>query len=373
VKLLLTGGHLTPALATIDYILQHQPDWQLVFMGREYSQTQAKQKSREVVEIKNRQLEFISFDSPRFTILQWWNILVRIPRLGVATIRAFGILIRQRPNVVLSFGGYLAVPITLAAWILRIPVITHEQTSSAGLANRIIARWAKFVAVSYPTSIPGFPKEKVVLTGNPLRLSLLQKRPTKPDWVSTSQSTKPVLYITGGNQGSEIINSVVSQAIPQISRKWLVIHQCGAATTSANYKATLERIKKKLPPASQKNYLIREWIDEAELAWIYAQAQCVVSRAGANTTLELETLQIPAILIPLPFSHASEQLHNAQALVKLKLATLIEQKDFNTETLLKALTTYQNKSRKRRHSISEAEIVAPAKQLTQLIRRAGNL
>lgn len=350
-KILISGGHLTPALAFIEYIKKNHPDDVIVFVGRVHSRTGVKQESREKSETSKKGVEFIAFKSIKLSKNTILDRIKSIPVLITSTLRSIAILGKTKPNVFVSFGGYLAVPITFAAWIMRIPIITHEQTRTAGIANKLISKFANKIAVSYEDSIKYFPKNITFLTGNLIRQNILSKSNSKPKWME-KLSKKPILYITGGSQGSEIINHTVAQILKQITNDWLVIHQCGNATQTRNYKKELNLLRKGLPSANRNNYFVIEWLSENELSWIYSNTKAIVSRAGANTTEEIAARGIPSVLIPLPFSHNDEQLKNAQALSDKSQAILLEQKFLSPKTLIKSIDLINKYNRKFSRNLS---------------------
>ncbi len=347
-KLLITGGHLTPALGLIDYIKEEHAQDSVVFIGRDYSQEKSKQPSKERLEIEKRSVKFISFRSGKFAEYNPIALLHSVYLSVTAFFHAGSIILRERPNIVVSFGSYLAVPVAVAAWLLHVPVITHEQTRTIGSANRFIMNVAKVIAVSYPDSV-SLVSKNVVVTGNVLRKQLLQKNPTQPTWI-TKKPEKPILYITGGSQGSEIINTVVAQCLPQLLKDWFVIHQCGSTSQKRSYIQELENSREQLKTNQRSQYIVREWVSVDELAWIYSQAAGIISRAGANTAQEIGVFAIPAILIPLPFSRNDEQLLNAQWLAQTGGAVLINQKDLTKESIIAALNQvhHSNKTMKKK-------------------------
>jgi len=335
-KLLISGGHLTPALALIDYLQSEEVTLEIIFAGRLFSQKKNKQESQEKEEISKRKIKFVAFDAPR-PPTNFAQKITFVLNLKIAFCKALWLMIKFRPKVFLSFGGYLAVPLGIAAWTLGIPVVTHEQTKTAGQANKFLAKFAKKIAISYPETEKLFPKKKTILTGNPIRPDLLSTRPQRPDWSKGFSKSKPTLLMTGGNQGSYIINTTVAQIIPKVINSWNVIHACGNPTQKINYKNELDKIKKKLNATNRKSYVIKEWLTTPELAWIYNTADGIISRAGANTIQEIAFAQIPAILIPLPFSKGKEQLLNAKSLTDSGAAILLEQKKLNADSLLEKI------------------------------------
>lgn len=331
-KLLLVGGHLTPALAFIDYLQAKAPEVSLVFLGRLYARKQSKQLAHEKTEVEKRGVMFVPFDSGKLIAAHPVFQLVHLALLVITVPLALIKLIQLKPSVVLCFGGYLGVPISLAAWVLRIPIVTHEQTRGLGLANRLISFFAKKTALSHKESLKFVAKSKAVVTGNPVRRTLFTPNPTKPAWI-TKNIDRPIIYITGGSQGSEIINSTIAQLLETLTKQWVVIHQCGAASTQRNYKKELLSAAQILSKKSRDRYNVREWVADQELAWIYQQAQIVISRSGANTVEELCRFAIPSILIPLPFAHQQEQLKNAEAMKRIGGAVIIDQKSLDPKTL----------------------------------------
>ncbi len=337
-KILISGGHLTPALSLIDFVLEHKND-QLIFVGRKYSQTALQQHSVEQAELEKRGLPFIEFDSGKFDLTQPYLLPLQMIKFLKSFFTARSILSQKKPDIFVSFGGYLAVPLALAAWTLGIPVVTHEQTAAPGFANRCIAHFAKKIAISFPETAKDFPSKKVILTGNPLRQQLWVKNTTKPEWIM-KPSQRPLLYVTGGSQGSQTINQTIQEILPQLLQEWDVIHQCGKPNSVMNYKEQLELAKSKLAVSQQAQYVIREeWISEDDLAWIYQHAWGIISRAGANTVQEIIKAAVPTILIPLAHAHHDEQTKNASLLTRNQAALLLTQKELNAESLLNKLNT----------------------------------
>ncbi|GIK83803.1 MAG: UDP-N-acetylglucosamine--N-acetylmuramyl-(pentapeptide) pyrophosphoryl-undecaprenol N-acetylglucosamine transferase [Patescibacteria group bacterium] len=344
-KLLISGGHLTPALAFIEYIQKEHPSDEIIFIGRLYSKKNKQQISQEKTEIEKLGVRFIPFTSVKLTQNTLLAKIISIPSLLLKAVKTTTLIAKEKPDIFVSFGGYLAIPVAIACWIMRVPVVTHEQTRTAGIANTIISKFANKIAISYKESETYFPKSRTVLTGNLIRQAVLQTSKVLPEWMQ-KKPTKPLLYITGGSQGSEIINRTVSQILKPLLKNWVVIHQCGKPSGTTSYLKELTAAKNQLSQANQENYYIREWITKDELAWIYSNAEGVISRSGANTTEEIALNKIPAVLIPLPFSHNDEQLKNAQALSNNKQAILLEQKNLTPEVLLEATDLIQKYHRK---------------------------
>lgn len=348
-RLLFSGGHLTPALAVIDYIQASHPEIEIVFVGRLHARQSDKQPSPEKQEISKRKIKFVPFNSGKFGEGSLPQKIYQLFLTVVSTFRAFFIVARYQPSAFISFGGYLAVPLAVASWLWRVPILTHEQTRAIGVANRFIANLANKVAISFAQTGEGLPKSKVVITGNPVRPSVMSDG-VQPSWFF-SQSSKPILYVTGGSQGSEILNTTIARAADALLKDWIVIHQCGFASKTRNYQHELGLARQRVSKQKQDRYYIRPWIEESELAWIYNNAEAVVTRAGANTLQEIVQKQVPSIIVPLPFSNNDEQLLNAKALSEQEAAILLQQKDLDPNSLQVALAQLQKKSSRFRRNL----------------------
>lgn len=376
-KILLSGGHLTPALAMIDYLQENHPEDELVFVGRIYSQNKLKQKAREKAEITKRGIKFIAFDAPKKpTPINFFHLFISkllLPgKFFVAFLKAWKIFKTHRPDVYLSFGGYLALPLSLAAKITKTRIITHEQTHAAGFANQFIAKFADKVAISDSASLHYFPQEKTVLTGNPIRPQLLEKKPTPPKWIKNTINTKeslPLLLIMGGSQGALIINHTVEKALKELTKKWQIVHLCGRANQAHNYYEELTRAKSQLPVAQKKNYLVREWASAADLAWLYKNATLGLSRAGANSVMEITALNLPTLFIPLENTHHQEQRKNAQQLVDKKAALILPQSKLTPESLVTCLEELQKSASPFKKNLQKYTLSPSAtKKIYQLIQ-----
>ncbi|MDQ3008543.1 MAG: glycosyltransferase [bacterium] len=372
-KILITGGHLTPALATIEYIRQHHPADKVIFFGREFSQPALKQISQEKKSIELLEVPFVNFSAPKFGNTTLVERLLLPFTLGSAILKAWLLLGKYKPTIFLSFGGYLAVPVAFACKLRRIPIVTHEQTTVLGKANQAIASIANAVAVSFPGQYP-ISDKKIVVTGNPVRSSLLNSHVVMPSWLKLTPTQQlPLLYVTGGNQGSQTINGVVAQMLPELLKEWVVIHQVGNAHARQNYRKDLERTKSKLSKELQPRYYIKEWVNEAELTWIYHHATAAISRAGANTVQELGIAKLPAILIPLPFALQDEQLLNARLLADSGGALVIHQKDFSSAVAFSSLQKIKRYQRSMRQKLTTLSFTAEgAHKLYALVQEISN-
>lgn len=262
-----------------------------------------KAEALEYQELSNlSNLRYLSITTGRLQRKFFVNVrqsLFALLKTPIGFIQSFWWLIRYRPDVVLSFGGYVAVPVVVNAWLLNIPIITHEQTQTMGLANRIIGLFVN-----------------KVLKGSILRKEILE---AKIEDANT-------IFVTGGSQGSHAINLAIEEIIGELVIRFTVIHQMGDSSFR-DFEAA-----KKI-----KGYFPKKFLTGEEQAKAMAGAKIIISRAGANTLAEIAYFGKPAILIPIPWASAAEQEKNARVLTDLKMAEIIDQKDLSGKTLLAAI------------------------------------
>lgn len=303
-RVVVIGGHLTPALAVIEK-LRTKSDVEIFFIGRKFAMEGDKEESTESQTIPKLGIPFYQLSAGRLQRRLTRYTLLSLLKVPIGFYLAWQYLREIRPEVVLSFGGYLALPVVVAAKWQKIPIVTHEQTIVFGLANRIIARLADKIALAWEESTQFFPSNKTVLVGNPIRASLLEvtRRPGKT----------PLLYFTGGNQGAHIINQTLLEILPELLEMCEVVHQTGSSRNSLDLEKAL-RVQKQLPTNLASRYLVKKWFETEELVKIFSRATLVIGRSGANIVTELAALGIPAILIPIPWVTQDEQTKNARVL-----------------------------------------------------------
>jgi UDP-N-acetylglucosamine--N-acetylmuramyl-(pentapeptide) pyrophosphoryl-undecaprenol N-acetylglucosamine transferase len=348
-KIVITGGHVTPALAVIDILQKKYPEIEIVFIGRKYVNEREKSESFEYKEIASRKIRFIHLVTGRFTRAFTVGALQNILTIPYGFSRAYTIIKKEKPDAILSFGGYLALPVAYCAKLQKIPVFTHEQTVVPGLANTMIARIAQKVFISFPESTRHFKSEKVIYTGNPLRESIF-----KDSAPFDLPSGLPAIYITGGSLGAHAINALIEQILPQILEKAVVIHQTGNVQEYDDYHR-LSQFKGMLKADLRKRYILKEHVADDEIGSIYKAVDLVIGRSGANTFFELIALGKPALFIPLPWAAGNEQREHA-AIFKNQGAGEVFEQDGNSEELrlliekmLIHLSQYANKTKELIH------------------------
>mgnify|MGYP001610348584 CR=1 FL=1 len=317
----MTGGHLAPALAVIEEI-RKSTDWDIVWIGRKYAMEGENISSIEADVIPKLDIPFYTIDAGRLQ-RKWTNQTIpSLLRIPLGFYQSLILLLKLKPGVVMSFGGYLSLPVVFAGWLLRIPIVSHEQTVVSGLANRLAGFFADNILISFQGSSLDFPHHKTILVGNPVRRSVLE--------VKRKVARPKLIYVTGGNQGSQIINKTISAILPKILTSFQVIHQTG----QLDYKTYVAR-KRQLKMA--RRYKVFANLDPAEIPKILARASLVISRAGANTVSEISAVGVSAIFIPIPWSERGEQEKNARMLARIGIAKVIQQDRLTPKSLLGAL------------------------------------
>lgn len=291
----LTGGHFSPSYCvTLALIRQGIP---VVYFGRASAFEDRKDKSLEQDIIAALpQVSFISLNAPRL------NSLLQLPLLLSSVYTVLVALLKNRPQYVLTFGGYVSFPVSFVAWLLHIPIYLHEQTIAPGEANIRLALVASKVFVSFPETVENFPNGKVICTGNPL-LERYQNE-TKPKWFD-KLTNKPILLVLGGSSGSHSLNNLIAPLLTELSMRYSVVHQIGDSSYQ-DFDA-LSKLK-------SDSYIPMKFIQPTDLSFLLQRAHIVLTRAGANTFFDLVYYQKPSILVPLPWSAFNEQERQAQVL-----------------------------------------------------------
>ena len=242
------------------------------------------------------------------------------------------ILKKLKPDVVFSKGGFVAVPVVLAAKHLHIPVIIHESDMTPGLANKISLSAATKVCCNFPETMGYIPEGKAVLTGSPIREELLHGNKLAALNLCGFAANKPVILVIGGSLGAVAVNNAVREALPELLKDFQIIHLCG--------KGKMDESLKDVEGYCQFEYI------KNELRNLFALADIVISRAGANAICELLALHKPNLLIPLSANASrGDQILNARSFERQGFSLVLEEEQLTKETLLNAVKTlYENRT-----------------------------
>ena len=306
-----TAGHVTPNIALFDSL--QKDGYEIYYIG-----------SYEGIEkglIEDKKIPYYGISSGKFRRYRSWKNLTDPFRVLHGFFQARRLLGRIRPNVVFSKGGFVSVPVVMAAKTRHIPVIIHESDLTPGLANKLAMPSATKVCCNFPETLPYLPKEKAVLTGSPIRQELLHGNKQAAKDFCGFTGDLPILMVMGGSIGSVYINNAIRGCIDTLLTKYQIIHLCGKGNIDESLK-------------DKKGYAQFEYISE-NLPDLFAAADLVVARAGANSICELLALHKPNILIPLSRNASrGDQILNANSFAKQGFSAVLEEEEVTSEKLM---------------------------------------
>ena len=310
-----TAGHVTPNIALIAKL--KELDYDIHYIG---SYTGIEKELIEKLKIPyygissgklRRYLDLKNFSDP-FKVLKGY-------------LEAKKLLKKLDPDVVFSKGGFVAVPVVLAAKKRKFPTIIHESDMTPGLANRLCIPSAAKVCANFPETLSYLPKEKAVLTGTPIRKELFAGNRLRGLDFCKLSANLPVILVIGGSTGALKVNEAVRNLLPTLLKKYQVIHLCGKGKMDEAYQG--------MPGYVQFEYI------SSELSDLFAAADLVISRAGANAICELLALKKPNILIPLSAAASrGDQILNAESFEHQGYSYVIKEEALTNETLLQGVT-----------------------------------
>lgn len=238
---------------------------------------------------------------------------------------------KLKPDIVFSKGGFVAVPVVRGAGKCHIPAIIHESDMTPGLANKLCAKYATRICCNFPETVSSLPEGKGILTGSPIRKELLSGDKVAGLKLCNFNTSKPVLMVIGGSLGALHVNEAIRDILPELLRKYQVIHVCGKGKVDPTFYSTT-------------GYYQFEYVN-AELKDLFAAADIVVSRAGANVICELLAMNKPNLLIPLPAGASrGDQILNAASFKKQGYSEVMEEENLTNDTLLNAINNlYENR------------------------------
>ena len=318
-KIILTGGgtagHVTPNLALIEKLKRN--GWQIEYVG---SKTRIEKNMIAAVNIA-----FHSVSTGKLRRYFSWQNFIDPFKIMFGIIQAWYLLLRLKPDVVFSKGGFVAFPVVVGAWLNGIPVVVHESDMTPGLANKISFPFASKICLTFAPAQKHFKKtQKVAVTGTPIRDALFNGSQEKGLALCGFNKQKPCLLVIGGSQGANALNSCIRQALEKLCRCFQVIHLCGRGKID---KALQEK----------KGYYQLEYATD-ELADLFAAAAVVVSRSGANALYEILALEKPHVLIPLPLAVSrGDQVQNARYFQEAGISLVINEAQLTPELLLDTL------------------------------------
>jgi len=311
-KIILTGGgtagHIWPIIAIAE-VLKTNKRVKFIYVG---SFNGPEKKIAKDFDIPFKRI-FVGKWRNYFSLSNFWDMFKTF--LGI--IQSFFIVIFFKPNVIFAKGGYVTVPILFWAKIFKIPVVTHESDTIMGKANQWAASFAKKICLGFPVkyydTLKGSPINKLVYTGTPVRKEFFKAMPVSIN--------KPTILITGGSQGAVKINNLISDILPELTKKYHVIHLAG----DQNYQELKDKYQ-------DPNYQLIGFSNQ--MPKLMRDADLIVSRAGANTLAEISALGKASILVPLPTAHLNHQTINARIYQDQNAAVILSEKNLTSSSLL---------------------------------------
>ena len=347
-KVILTGGgtagHVTPNIALLPELKDR--NYEVLYIGS--------YEGMEKGLIEDAGLPYVGISSGKLRRYFDWKNFSDPFRVIKGYFEAKKILKKEKPNAVFSKGGFVSVPVVLAAKALRIPAIIHESDITPGLANKIAMRGATKICCNFPETVKYLPADKAVLSGCPIRKELLTGSRDKALEFTGLSGNKPILLIIGGSLGSVFVNNAVRGSLDELLKDFEIIHLCG----KGNLDETLN---------NRAGYVQYEFISD-ELPDLFAAAEVVISRAGANAICELLALQKPNILVPLSLNASrGDQILNARSFESQGFSYVIEEEQVTAESLLSAVKDVYKDREKYKSAMSQSGQADPIKTIVDLI------
>lgn len=335
-KIILTGGgtagHVTPNIALMPAL--KEAGYEVYYVGS--------YNGMEKGLIEATGTKYYGISSGKLRRYFDWKNFTDPFRVLKGFFEAASLMRKIKPEVVFSKGGFVSVPVVLAAKGKKIPAIIHESDITPGLANKIAIKGASKVCCNFPETLKYLPADKAVLTGSPIRQELFKGDPEQAlKFCGFPDHSKPVLMIIGGSLGSVIVNTAVRSILPQLLEKFYVIHLCGKNNLDESLVGT-------------PGYVQFEYISE-ELPDLFALADMAISRAGANAICELLALHKPNLLIPLSAKASrGDQVLNANSFKAQGFSYVIEEEDLTAESLLAGVNEVFDNREKYKQAMTES-------------------
>ena len=326
-KIVLTGGgtagHVTPNIALIPRL--KEMDFEISYIGS--------YNGMEKGLIEDVGIPYYGISSGKLRRYFSWQNFSDPFRVQKGYHEALSLLKELKPDIIFSKGGFVSVPVVGAARRLGIPVIIHESDMTPGLANKLSFSAATKICCNFPETLKTLPEGKAVLSGSPIRAELLSGRREAALSFTGLDGKKPVLMVVGGSLGAVPVNNAVRDALPMLLETFDIVHLCGKGKLAESLVGT-------------PGYLQYEYISK-EMADLFALADVVISRAGANAICELAALAIPNLLIPLSAAASrGDQILNARSFEKQGYSVVLEEEQITSEVLVSTVRElFENRQR----------------------------
>jgi UDP-N-acetylglucosamine--N-acetylmuramyl-(pentapeptide) pyrophosphoryl-undecaprenol N-acetylglucosamine transferase len=306
-----TGGSVTPLLAIAEELRGRSEagEYNFLWIG-----------TREGIEkgiVEKEGIIFRTISAGKWRRYFSWQNFLDPFRIIAGFFQSLSIILKWKPDLIISAGSFVSTPVVFAGWLTRVPIVIHQLDIRPGLSNKLAAPFAKVITVTFEKTLAAYGK-KAVWTGNPIRPRLLQLYQEHRAKIKSDDESLPVVLVLGGGTGAHFINELVEKSLTELTGFCELIHITGK--------------NKQIGVNTSVNYQSYEFLNLEELAWAYAAADVVISRAGMGTLTELAVLGKPTIIIPIPESHQEE---NTQIFHEQQAAIVLKQSELTPELFLK--------------------------------------
>ncbi|MDC1174575.1 UDP-N-acetylglucosamine--N-acetylmuramyl-(pentapeptide) pyrophosphoryl-undecaprenol N-acetylglucosamine transferase [Bacteriovoracaceae bacterium] len=332
-----SGGHVMPALTLIDFLKKNNPEIEIHYIGDS--------KGIEYELVNSRGVAFHSIHTGKLRRYFSLQNFIDFFKVILGIFEAFFTLLSHPQSIVFCTGGFVTVPVVIAAFLQGKKVYIHEQTSRVGLANKISSYFATRVFISFEESHQYFPKDKTSFTGYPIREDFFNDTSETSESLSTSfqfvDASKPLLFVTGGGNGSQLINENIKENLDSLKKDFNIVHQVG------------KNFEKEYSEFNDGSYYSAGFFDK-EIIDLLKCSKVIVSRSGAGTVMELLALGKRSVLIPLAIAQKNEQYYNALEAKEKMGSLLIEEKNLTSEKLFSSIKLLKEESRDTKVANTEA-------------------
>ncbi|MEZ4104604.1 MAG: UDP-N-acetylglucosamine--N-acetylmuramyl-(pentapeptide) pyrophosphoryl-undecaprenol N-acetylglucosamine transferase [Candidatus Paceibacterota bacterium] len=337
-----TGGHFYPLIAVAESLSASQEKPELYYVGP---------SPYEPEELKRLNIKYIWCPAGKlsiyFTFKNFLNPFLTFIGIFVAVWKLYFIY----PDVIFSKGSYTSVPVLLAAWFLRIPVVIHESDVVPGRANKLAKKFAKYIAISYDDAIKHFDQNKTALVGIPIRATLKQKISDPFEYLGIPNDL-PLIYVTGGSLGAERMNNLILRALDELLPNYRIFHQTGSAHQDELITTAKSLVS---DPDLKTHYYIQGNLPSDVVSALLQASSLVITRAGSTTLAEIALHGKPSIVIPIPEDISRDQLSNAYAYARTGAATVIEEHNLTENLLVSEINSILN-DKDKRQNMSQAAL-----------------
>ncbi|MFT8322699.1 MAG: undecaprenyldiphospho-muramoylpentapeptide beta-N-acetylglucosaminyltransferase [Bacillus sp. (in: firmicutes)] len=325
-----TAGHVTPNIAIIKEL--NKKEWDIHYIGSK------KGIEKELIEKIN--ISYYSISSGKLRRYLSAENIKDIFKVLKGCLDARKVLKKIKPDVVFSKGGFVSVPVVIAASMLKIPVIIHESDLTPGLANKIALRFSSKIFTSFEETINYLPKEKSKCIGSPIRKDILTGSATAGRHFLDFTSAKPIITVMGGSLGAKKINEAIRENLEELTKKYQIVHLCGKGNVAEAF-------------TNNRSYKQLEYVHD-ELADILAATSFVITRGGSNAIFEFLALQLPMLIIPLSKQQSrGDQILNAKSFSKKGYSLTLEEEALTPDTFLAMVQELDDKQELLKNAMNE--------------------